>query len=138
MRFLTVDSIIKEIMEAYPKAKDVYVSFIQADSKPDQFGKLTTYPMLLVIQEPNKKTVLKYDDIVNMFEDSIGLTLSKPNLTTEGIACCKISTTPEHSTKFDIDFFPRKYIAVSHNVATTIYESKKTIDERAAPEILDI
>ena len=69
MRFLTVDSIIKEIMEAYPKAKDVYVSFIQADSKPDQFGKLTTYPMLLVIQEPNKKTVLKYDDIVNMFED---------------------------------------------------------------------
>ena len=138
MRFLTVDTIIKEIIESYTNAKDVYVSYILEDAKPDQFGKLTTYPMLLVIQEPGKKTVLKYEEMVDLFEDSIGLTLFKPNIITEGIACCKISTTPEHSHKFGIDFFPRKHIAVSENVVKTIYETKKNIKVRSIPEVLDI
>ena len=138
MRFLTVDSIIKEIMETYTNAKDVYVSFILEDAKSDQFGRLTTYPMLLVIQEPGKKTVLKYEEMVDMFEDSIGLTLPKPHIITEGISCCKISTSPEHSMKLGIDFFPRKYIAVSDNVVKTIYETKKNIKVRSTPEVLDI
>ena len=138
MRFYTVDSLIREIMERYENATDVYISYIADDAKADQFGKLTTYPMLMVMRQQDSKTVFNYDDIVDMFEDSIGLTLFKPNIITEGIACCKISTKPERSLKFGIDFFPRKYIAVSDKVVRLIKDTKKALKEKATPEVLDI
>ena len=138
MRFLTVDSFIKEIVEKYPKASDVYVSYIVDDSKDDQFGKQTTYPLLIVVMDKDDKIVLTYDNIVELFDAGIGLTLSKPRIITKGIACYKISTKMEHSEKFGIDFFPRKSIAVSDNVIKTIKETKKEIVDRATPEVLDI
>lgn len=138
MRFLTVDTFIKEIIEMFPKAEDVYVSYIVKDAKDDQFGKHTSYPLLMVIIDKGDKKVFTYDKIVELFDGSIGITFTKPRIITEGIACYKISTKMEHSEKFDVDFFPRKSIAVSDNVIKTIKETKKDMIEKATPEILDI
>ena len=138
MKFLTVDTFIKEVVHEFPNARDVYVTYIVDDSISNPYGKQTTYPMMLVITEPLNKTVLLYNDIVELFEDSLGLTLPKPNIITEGIACCKISTKPEHSAKFDLDFFPRKHVAVSEKVVKTVNELKEALKERQTPEVLDI
>ena len=138
MRFLTVDTFIKEILEANPKAKDVYIAYLIEDAKDDNFGKQTTYPLLIVISNKEEKKIMKYEDIIDFFEGAIGITLSKPRITTKGVACYKISTTIEHSEKFNIDFFPRKSIDVSNNVIKLIKDTKKEITEREAPEILDI
>lgn len=138
MRFLTVDSFVKRILETSPKAADIYVNYIVEDAREDLYGKLTVYPMLLVVAFEGSKIVVPYKEIIDIFEDTIGLTLSKPKIECSGIACCKISTKPEHSEKFDSDFYPRKYILVTENVVNTVNDIKKNIVEKAAPEVLDI
>ena len=138
MRFLTVDTFIKEVVHEFPNARDVYVAYIVDDSISNPYGKQTTYPMMLVVTEPLNKTVLLYNEIVELFDDSLGLTLSKPSIITKGVACCKISTKTEHSSKFDIDFYPRKYVAVSEKVIKAVNQSKEALVERNTPEVLDI
>ena len=138
MRFLTVDNFIKEILEIYPKTTDVYVAYDTLDSKDDMFGKKTSYPLLIVLLNGDTKKVMKYEEIIDFFEGTIALTLSKPRIITKGIACYRISTTMEHSEKFNIDFFPRRSIEVSNNVVELIKNTKNELAEKEAPEVLDI
>ena len=138
MRFLTVDNFIKEILEIYPKTTDVYVAYDTLDSKDDMFGKKTSYPLLIVLLNGDTKKVMKYEEIIDFFEGKIALTLSKPRIITKGIACYKISTTMEHSEKFNIDFFPRKSVEVSDNVFNLIKNTKKEYAKMVVPEVLDI
>ena len=138
MKYFTVESFVREALPIFKQAEDIYIVFMAEDAKPDRFNKYNAHPLLFVVKYKGKSQIYEHDEICEMFEDTISISVSKPSNITEGVACLKIGTSYEYSEKLECEFHPRKYIAVSNNVIDRVVKINSELVEKAKPEVLDI
>ena len=139
MKFLSIYSFIQEITSKFPETKTVYLTFIGNKAKEDKFGKLTATPILIyLIQNDGEKIKLNYDKILDLFDDTVSVSLYKGMITNQGVACVSISTEAKFSDKYNCNFYPRTYVSPGPNVIKETREEAAKVEEAKKPQVFDI
>ena len=139
MKFLSIYSFIQEITSKFPETKTVYLTFIGNKAKEDKFGKLTATPILIyLVQNDGEKIRLNYDKILDLFDDTVSVSLYKGMITNQGVACVSISTEAKFSDKYNCNFYPRTYVSPGPNVIKETREEAAKVEEAKKPQVFDI
>ena len=139
MKFLSIYSFIQEITSKFPETKTVYLTFLGNKAKEDKFGKITATPILIyLIQNDGEKIKLNYDKILDLFDDTVSVSLYKGMITNQGVACVSISTEAKFSDKYNCNFYPRTYVSPGPNVIKETREEAAKVEEAKKPQVFDI
>ena len=139
MKFLNIYDFIQEVVAKYSETKTVYFTFIGNKAKEDKFGKLSATPILIyLIQNDDEKIRLNHDAILDLFDDTISVSLYKGMITNQGVACMSISTEAKFSEKYNCNFYPRTYVSPGPNIVKETREEAAKVDEANKPQVFDI
>ena len=139
MKFLSIYSFIQEITSKFPETKTVYLTFLGNKAKEDKFGKITATPILIyLVQNDGEKIRLNYDKILDLFDDTVSVSLYKGMITNQGVACVSISTEAKFSDKYNCNFYPRTYVSPGPNVIKETREEAAKVEEAKKPQVFDI
>ena len=139
MKFLNIYNFIQEVVAKYSETKTVYFTFIGNKAKEDKFGKLSATPILIyLIQNDDEKIRLNHDAILDLFDDTISVTLYKGMITNQGVACISISTEAKFSEKYNCNFYPRTYVSPGPNIVKETREEAAKVEEAKKPQVFDI
>ena len=139
MKFLNLYNFTQELVAKYSETKTVYFTFIGNKAKEDKFGKLSAAPILIyLIQNDGEKIRLNHDAILDLFDDTISVSLYKGMITKQGVACISISTEAKFSEKYNCNFYPRTYVSPGPNIVEETREEAARIEEAKKPQVFDI
>lgn len=139
MKFLNVYDFIQELVAKYSETKTVYLTFIGNKAKEDKFGKLAATPILIyLIKNDGEKIRLNHDAILDLFDDTISVSLYKGMITNQGVACISISTEAKFSEKYKCNFYPRTYVSPGANIVKETREEAAKVEEAKKPQVFDI
>lgn len=138
MKFFSVNQFVETVMTIDPTAKEVLVAYLIRDAKEDKFGKVTAFPLYIIIKHENDVLKWTYDDILDNFEDSIGLTLGKETTSTNGVALCQISTEEKFSPKYGVNYHPRTYLTPGPNMIKEVNKIANKRKEASRAQTFDI
>ena len=139
MKFLNVYDFIQELVAKYSETKTVFFTFIGNKAKEDKFGKLSATPILIyLIKNDGEKIRLDHDAILDLFGDTISVSLYKGMITNQGVACISISTEAKFSEKYKCNFYPRTYVSPGPNIIKETREEAAKVEEAKKPQVFDI
>ena len=139
MKFLNVYDFIQELVAKYSETKTVFFTFIGNKAKEDKFGKLSATPILIyLIKNDGEKIRLDHDAILDLFGDTISVSLYKGMITNQGVACISISTEVKFSEKYKCNFYPRTYVSPGPNIIKETREEAAKVEEAKKPQVFDI
>ena len=137
MKYFTINSFVETLKEQYPKATRFVLIFATKALTETPYRSKQGMPLIIKVFNPDGEEVLKFDDIVPLFDEDFSVSFKLPVMFKDQYVCVDIDTTPVWNEKIDAMYYNRVVRKIGNKTLKVAHEEFRKQKPRLVKQAID-
>ena len=137
MKYFTINSFVETVKEEYPKMNRIVLIFNTKSLTDTPYRSKQGMPCILKIFTEEGDQVLKFDDILTLFDEDFYVSFKLPATFKDEYVSVDIDTTPVFNEKIDAMFYNRQIRKIGAKTTKVAIEEYKKQKPHLSKQVID-